>query len=146
MSAKQDVGKNLARARPTELTIVVILEAFAGLRYLLGVIAYSPTETIWTLNLALVLISFLLAYGLWRIARWAWIISLSLSILGVLSTFSILFANVELGTIFIHYLPSIILDAIVIVILLSKNIKSLFWGTRGGTASLPSDPTPPQNP
>jgi hypothetical protein len=66
------------------------LEAFAGVRYLLGVVAFPSLDITWMLLLALMLVSFLVAYGLWHLAKWAWIISFILSIFGVISTTSLL--------------------------------------------------------
>jgi uncharacterized membrane protein (DUF2068 family) len=73
------------------------------------------------------LISFLVAYGLWRIARWAWVISFALSIFGVVSTiFLLALGGVSEALLFVS-VPSILIDALVIVILLTKEVRSQFW-------------------
>lgn len=115
------------RERPTGLFIVVLLEAFAGVRYLLDIIAYPSFDLAWILLIALMLISFLVAYGLWRIARWAWVISFALSIFGVVSTiFLLALGGVSEALLFVS-VPSILIDDLVIVILLTKEVRSQFW-------------------
>ncbi len=136
--------------RPTELLIVVILEAFAGVRYLLNVllslsaIASSPDFS-WALYLLLMLVSFLLAYGLWHFAKWAWVIALALSILGVISTAPILLITYTSLDLLIAYVPSIALDLLTIALLLMKRLRGLFWGTRSSGDFAPAQ-AQPQNP
>jgi hypothetical protein len=59
-------------------------------KVLLDLAAFPSFDVMWMLLLALMLISFLVAYGLWHFAKWAWVISFILSIFGVISTISLL--------------------------------------------------------
>jgi hypothetical protein len=136
--------------RPIELSVVVFLEVFVGIRYLLNVIIFlsvsSPTpDYSWVVYLLLMLISFLVAYGLWNFARWAWLTAVALSVLGVVSTTSLLtFSDTSMALLF-QYIPSIALDLLAIALLLMKRVKNLFWGARTGN-DLPSPAASPHNP
>lgn len=127
------------------MTIVIILEAFVGVRYLIDLVAYPSFDFAWMLLLALMLISFLVAYGLWHFARWAWVISFVLSLFGVISTTYLLAIGGASGGMLFQSIPYIIIDVIVIIILLTRGVRDLFWGTRAGKA-LVAPSVAPQNP
>lgn len=120
----------MRRERPIELTIVVILEAFAGVRYLLDIVAFPSFDITWALLSALMLVSFLVAFALWRFARWAWVVSLALSVFGVISTTSLLAIGGASESLLFQTIPSILIDILVIILLLTKGVRSLFWGKR----------------
>ncbi len=119
--------------RPIELKIVVFLEAFVAVRYLIYAIvsfsASAPMAASLT-YIALMAISILIAYGLWRFAKWAWVIAIALSVLGLVSIIPLL----AMGGISIEmlwqYVPSIALDMLAIFLLFRKSVKSLFWVTK----------------
>lgn len=116
--------------RPTGLFIVVVLEVLAGVRYLLDILIYPTLDLTSALLVALMLISFFVAYGLWHFAKWAWILSLVLSLFGVLSTtFLISIGGPTPGLLF-QSIPSIIIDVVVIIILISRGVRGMFWGRK----------------
>lgn len=127
--------------RPITLLIAVVLEAFAGVRYLLDAIAFPSFDIIWVVLLALMIISFLVAFGLWRIARWAWVVSLALSLFGVISTVSLLAIGGATEYLLFRSIPSIVIDLFVVVMLLSKTVRGMFWETNRGFSG-PADITP----
>jgi hypothetical protein len=136
--------------RPIELKIVVFLEVFVAIRYLIYTITFlsisaTTPDYSWVIYLILMLVSLLIAYGLWRFARWVWITAIALSVLGVVSTISILvISGASMESIF-QYFPSVALDLFTIALLLLRRVKSLFWGPRTGRDS-PSVAASPQNP
>lgn len=112
--------------------IVVILEALAGVLYLINIIAYllaySTLDLASILFIALMLVSFLIAYGLWKLFRWAWVTSFVLSLFGVISTaFILAISGAPQDALFVA-IPSIANDTLVIAILLTGGVRRLFWG------------------
>lgn len=131
---KSEPGKEKGRVKPTELYIIVFLEAFAGVRYLIDIIAYMTFDPTTMLLIALMVISFLVAYGLWKFAKWAWVISFVLSLFGVISTASLLAINGASEDALFFAVPSIAIDILVIALLLVPEMRKLFWGGRAAKA------------
>ncbi len=136
--------------RPFELKVVVFLEAFVAVRYLIYAFASLQAVTsalnfVWISYIALMVISTLLAIGLWRFSKLAWIVAVTLSVVGMVSAIPLLASGAaSLGMLW-NYVPSIALDLLTVFILFRKSVKSLFWGARRGP-DMPTAVAPSQNP
>jgi len=136
--------------RPFELKVVVFLEAFVAVRYLIYAFASLQAVTsalnfVWISYIALMVISTLLAIGLWRFSKLAWIVAVTLSVVGMVSAIPLLASGAaSLGMLW-NYVPSIALALLTVFILFRKSVKSLFWGARRGP-DMPTAVAPSQNP
>lgn len=110
---------------PSEIKIIAGIEVFSGLVYLVNFlatigIAFSPVMML------LSCLNFAIAYGLWRIKKWAWFLSLILSAFGATSGIvALAFIGISESSLF-GGAPMIILDIMVIIMLLSKDVRSVF--------------------
>ena len=105
--------------RPLGVTVIAILTIIGGIAFL-GIGAVLFVFGIGVALMALGIAYFVMAYGLWRGKRWAWTITLILSVIGIiLGIASIAIGNV--GAI-IH----IIINAVVIYYLYRPNVKAYF--------------------
>jgi uncharacterized membrane protein (DUF2068 family) len=105
--------------RPLGVTVIAILTIIGGIAFL-GIGAVFFVFGIGVALMALGIAYFVMAYGLWRGKRWAWTITLILSVIGIiLGIASIAIGNV--GAI-IH----IIINAVVIYYLYRPNVKAYF--------------------
>lgn len=108
-----------------EIKIIAGIEGFSGFVYLVNFFAllnimFSPVMML------LSCLNFAIAYGLWRIKKWAWFLSLILSVFGATSGIvALAFIGISESSLF-GGAPMIILDIIVIIMLLSKDVRSVF--------------------
>ncbi|MBC7113486.1 MAG: hypothetical protein H5T34_05675 [Candidatus Methanomethyliales bacterium] len=125
MAVPSNDAKSTKPTVPSEIKIIAGIEAFSGLVYLVNFlvllsIIFSP------ILLFLCCLSFTIAYGLWRIKKWAWFLSLILSIFGAGSgIFVLAFTGVSESSL-LGGAPMIILDVIVVIMLLSKDVRRAF--------------------
>ena len=107
--------------RPLGVTIIAILAILGGIGSLVGGIAL--VGVIPFLGAALIIIGlayFVVAYGLWQGLKWAWIITLIVTVIAFISGLgSIIVGNV--GAV----IP-IIINAIIIYYLFKPNVKAYF--------------------
>lgn len=110
---------------PSEIKIIAGIEGFSGLVYLVNfLVLFSATFS--TPLILLSFLSFTIAYGLLRIKKWAWFLSLILSIFGVVTGILVLaFTGISESSIF-GRAPMIIIDFILILMLLSKDVRNTF--------------------
>ena len=107
--------------RPLGVTIIAILAILGGIGSLVGGIALVAIIPL--LGAALIIIGlayFVVAYGLWQGLKWAWIITLIVTVIAFISGLgSIIVGNV--GAV----IP-IIINAIIIYYLFKPNVKAYF--------------------
>lgn len=125
MPLHSDNPKSKEQTVPSEIKIIAGVEGFSGLIYLVNFLVLLSV-TFSPVLIFLSFLSFAIAYGLWRIKRWAWFLSLSLSIFGVISGMIVLAMTGISESYFFGGAPMIIIDVIVIMMLLSKDVRSAF--------------------
>ncbi len=107
--------------RPLGVTIIAILAILGGIGSLVGGVAL--VAIIPFLGAALIIIGlayFVVAYGLWQGLKWAWIITLIVTVIAFISGLgSIIVGNV--GAV----IP-VIINAIIIYYLFKPNVKAYF--------------------
>ncbi len=107
--------------RPLGVTIIAILAILGGIGSLVGGIALVAIIPL--LGAALIIIGlvyFGVAYGLWQGLKWAWIITLIVTVLAFISGLgSIIVGNVGAA------IP-VIINAIIIYYLFRPNVKAYF--------------------
>lgn len=121
------------QARPTGVAIVVGLEILAGIItlvfsfYLLTLPYFPGNSVIYFTGFGLV--SLMLAYGLWNGRRWAWILALILSAIGILFWFANLLdiitvsPSTDWGSII-----NIAIYLVIILYLTRPQVRSFFMG------------------
>jgi hypothetical protein len=115
----------MQKDRPLGVTILSILAILGGIGFLISgsaAFALVPLAGI-IIGGALILIGlayFVMAYGLWKGKKWAWTITLILSIIGIILGILSLFGG-NMGAIF-----QILINAIVIYYLYRPNVKAYF--------------------
>ncbi len=125
MPLHSDNPKSKEKTVPSEIKIIAGVEGFSGLIYLVNFLVLLSV-TFSPILMFLSFLSFAIAYGLWRIKRWAWFLSLSFSIFGVISGMIVLAMAGISESYFFGGAPMIIIDVIVIMMLLSKDVRSAF--------------------
>ncbi len=104
---------------PSEVKIIAGLEIFSGLIYLMYFLAlYSP------IFLIISIIGFIIAFGLLHLYKWAWFLCLFFSLFGVISGISVMI--IEFYYITISVFPKIIIDIMIILMLLTKDVRKEF--------------------
>jgi lysylphosphatidylglycerol synthetase-like protein (DUF2156 family) len=117
--------------RPLGVTIIAILTAIGGIVFLVsgiaGVIAAPLVSDFGGVSagigiiLLVIGIAFLVvAYGLWKGMRWAWTITLILSVIGIIMAI----ASIAVGN--VGAVVSIIIHGVVIYYLYRPNVKAYF--------------------
>jgi hypothetical protein len=117
--------------RPLGVTIIAILTAIGGMVFLAtgiaGVVAAPSLSDLGGVAAATGIISlllgiayFVMAYGLWKGKRWAWTITLILSVIGII----LAIASIALGN--VGAIVSIIIHGVVIYYLYRPNVKAFF--------------------
>lgn len=107
--------------RPFGVTIIAILAILGGIGALVAGIAL--VAIIPFLGAALIIIGlayFVVAYGLWKGLQWAWIITLVVTIIALIS---------EIGSIIVGNVGAVIpviINAIIIYYLFRPNVKAYF--------------------
>ena len=104
---------------PLGVTIVAILTAIGGIVFLASGVVLLIIG-IGIIFLALGIAFLVVAYGLWRGKRWAWTITLILSVIGII----LAIASLAVGN--MGAIVSIIIHGIVIYYLYRPNVKSFF--------------------
>lgn len=110
---------------PSEVKIIVGIEAFSGVVYLVNFVALLSMEFS-IMSLILCCLSFVIAYGLWRVQKWAWLLSFLLSVFGVISGVVVLAISGLYESSIFGRLPMIIIDLLVVGMLLSKDVRVTF--------------------
>jgi uncharacterized membrane protein HdeD (DUF308 family) len=105
--------------RPLGVTIIAILTAIGGIVFLASG-AVLLIVGIGIILLALGIAYFVMAYGLWIGKRWAWTITLILSVIGIIVAIASIVAG-NAGAII-----SIIIHGVVIYYLYRPNVKAFF--------------------
>jgi uncharacterized membrane protein (DUF2068 family) len=95
--------------RPLGVTILAILTVISGIGFLVSVIL-----------IPLGIANLIVAYGLWKGKKWAWTITLVLSLIGI----ALGLASVVTGSIVAIW--PVIINAIVIYYLYRPNVKAFF--------------------
>ena len=117
--------------RPLGVTIIAILTAIGGMVFLAtgiaGVVSAPFLSDLGGVAAATGIISlllgiayFVMAYGLWKGKRWAWTITLILSVIGII----LAIASIALGN--VGAIVSIIIHGVVIYYLYRPNVKAFF--------------------
>jgi hypothetical protein len=133
--------------RPFGVTLLTALQILLGILVLLGGVAqlfvgfvlpemfphvrfFAPRSILSGLGLiALALIDFILAFGLWHGKKWAWVASLIFAVIGIgFSVFS-LFIRPRVGE-----FVSLILDLVILYYLMQPRVQSFFG--RGGALTV----------
>jgi len=122
-----DGSRYMSRRPPTEVKIVAIIEAFAGISYLIYIFQYLGTFDLWiSLPMIMALLSFWIAYGLWMIKRPAWYLSFGFSAFGaIFGTIALLLMPITGESMLINA-PKPILDILTIALLMSKDVRTEF--------------------
>jgi uncharacterized membrane protein HdeD (DUF308 family) len=105
--------------RPFGVTIIAILTAIGGIVFLASG-AVLLIVGIGIILLALGIAYFVMAYGLWTGKRWAWTITLILSVIGII----VAIASIVAGN--VGAIISIIIHGVVIYYLYRPNVKAYF--------------------
>ena len=105
--------------RPLGVTIIAILTAIGGIVFLASG-AVLLIVGIGIILLALGIAYFVMAYGLWIGKRWAWTITLILSVIGII----VAIASIVAGN--VGAIISIIIHGVVIYYLYRPNVKAFF--------------------
>jgi hypothetical protein len=112
-------------SRPFGVTLIAILAVLGGIgSFLSGLaaVAIIPLLGIFLGGILIIigLAYFVVAYGLWKGLNWAWIITLIVSVIGIISGLGSLAVG-NMGAIF-----HLIINAIVIYYLYRPNVKAYF--------------------
>ncbi|MBC7120337.1 MAG: hypothetical protein H5T33_01965 [Candidatus Methanosuratus sp.] len=107
------------------MKILVAIEAFAGISYMLYLLQFQVIDWFTALPLIMAIISFGIAYGLYRLKRPAWFLSMAFSLFGLIfgGLGFIIMINAE--SVLLD-LPKLILDLMTILLLLSKDVRKAF--------------------
>lgn len=108
----------MSKTTPSEVKIIAGVEAFSGLLYLLYFLIFF--EIIYVL---FSIFSFIIAFGLWRLYKWAWFLCIIVSLFGLISGIAIIMTY-EFGL--FSTAPKIILDFMVILMLMAKDVRKAF--------------------
>lgn len=128
-----------AKVRPLGVTILTVLQILQGILILVGGLALSiagliipeifPHVRFFAVRsgllgvglVALAVIDFILAYGLWKGKGWAWIATLIFAVLGVAFSVISLFMRPRVGE-----LVSLMLDLVILYYLMQPRIQAYF--------------------
>ena len=108
------------------MKILAAIEAFAGVSYLLYLIRFETMDPFIALPLAMAVVSFGIAYGLYKIKRPAWLLSMGFSLFGLIfGSAGLLIVGLTFESALVD-LPKLILDLITIFLLLSREVRKAF--------------------
>jgi len=145
--------------RPLGVTILAILQIISGIWdivlgsllllgfVVVGVFVGFGLITAAFLGVALVafilaILSFVLAYGLWKGRRWAWVWSIITAVLGlILGIIGLVLVGLTLETV-VNIVP-IVLYAIILIYLMTPRVRAFFGRTGGFMIGQPFVPAPP---
>lgn len=108
----------MSKITPPEVKIISGVEIFSGLVYLLYFYAFLNNVYI-----LLSILTFIIAFGLWRLYRWAWFSCMIISLFGLTSGIAIIIMY-EFG--FFNAIPKIIIDFMVILMLMARDVRKAF--------------------
>lgn len=108
----------MSKKTPSEVKIISGVEVFSGFIYFLYFFAFL--NNVYILFSAF---SFIIAFGLWRLYKWAWFLCMIMSLFGLISGITII-TMYELG--FFNAVPKIIIDFMVILMLMAKDVRKAF--------------------
>lgn len=111
--------ENSQKHRPLGVTVIAILTVIAGIAFA-AIGAILLAVGIGFALVALAIAYFVMAYGLWKGKRWAWTITLILSVIGIISGIASI-AGGNAGAVF-----HIIINVAIIYYLYRPNVKSFF--------------------
>lgn len=103
---------------PPEEKVLTGVEILCGLIYLVYFLALPSF-----IYLLLSALSFIIAFGLWHLYKWAWFLCLSVSVVGMALGIS---AIIALGAESLSMASKIIIDLIVVLMLISKDVRNDF--------------------
>ncbi|MDF3032829.1 MAG: hypothetical protein K0R91_663 [Nitrososphaeraceae archaeon] len=110
--------------RPLGVTIIAILTAIGGIVFLVsgisGIVAGGVSVGIGIIFLILGIAYLVITYGLWKGKRWAWTVTLILSVIGII----LAIASIAVGN--VGAIVSIIIHGVVIYYLYRPNVKAFF--------------------
>jgi len=105
--------------RPLGVTIIAILTAIGGIVFLASGAVFLLIG-IGIIFLVIGIAFLVVAYGLWRGKRWAWTVTLILSVIGII----LAIASIAIGN--VGAIVSIIIHGVVIYYLYRPNVKEFF--------------------
>jgi uncharacterized membrane protein (DUF2068 family) len=119
------------KQRPLGVTIIAILTIIGGIALV------STGAALFVIGIGVVLMVlgiayFVMAYGLWKGKRWAWTITL------IISVISIIFGIASIATGNVEAIINIIINAVVIYYLYRPNVKAYFGKTMSSSSSDPA--------
>ena len=107
------------KQRPLGVTIIAILTIIGGI----ALLSSGAVLIVVGVGVVLVILGIaylVMAYGLWKGKRWAWTITLILSVIGIIS------GIVSIATGHYEVIINIIINAVVIYYLYRPNVKAFF--------------------
>lgn len=111
---------------PGEVKILAAIEAFAGVNYVLYALRAPSLDPFILLPVSMALVSFGIAYGLYKIKRLAWFLSMGLSLFGLaLGSLGFLLVGPTVESALLD-IPKLLLDLITVALLLSKDVRRAF--------------------
>ncbi|MGF3499428.1 MAG: hypothetical protein ACQXXL_07375 [Candidatus Methanosuratincola sp.] len=111
---------------PGEVKILAAIEAFAGVSYVLYLIRFQTIDPFVALPLIMAMVSFVIAYGLYKIKRPAWFLSMGFSLFGLIfGSAGVLLVGLTFESALVD-LPKLLLDLITILLLISKDVRKAF--------------------
>lgn len=113
-------------APPAEVKILSLIEAFAGISYIFYILRMPALDMFLALPLAMSILSFWIAYGLYKIKRLAWFLSMGFSLLGlVFGGIGFILSGITIESALLD-LPKLLLDLLTIALLLVKDVRKAF--------------------
>jgi hypothetical protein len=123
--ATSDAGPVTATtARPTGVTILAVLAAIGGLLLLLGSLALLATLPLFgIITLVLAVLYLGLAWGLWTLQPWAWMLGVGLSIISIVLTILQLLQGQQN---IVGALISVAISGVILYYLYTPGVKAAF--------------------
>ncbi len=114
--------------RPLGITIIAILLFIGAILGIvtglmsLGVFGASSNAPAGVVTLVLAVIQFIVALGLWRLAKWAWSVAVIVVVLRVAAEIWALVAGAGLAAVIV----SLVINVIILLYLMSGGVRSAF--------------------
>ena len=114
-------------ARPTGVTVLAVLAAIGGVLLLLGALALLATVPLFGIvSLALAILYLGLAYGLWTLQPWAWMLGVGLSIVSIVLS---ILQVIQGQTTIVSAIISIAISGVILYYLYTPPVKAAFGRT-----------------
>jgi hypothetical protein len=116
--------------RPFGVKLLVVLGVVLGMLLLLtGLIMYTrPLPAFGIFNglgaIVFALVDFILAYAVWSTRKWAWVASLTFSLLGIIASVFVLFVRPRTGEFVL-----LIIDLVIVYSLMQPRVQRYFKGS-----------------